>query len=447
MTTNFSFHCTICFEALDLFKRSPVVLPCGHTFICQQCSGRLTSCMECRYPLLMTVEETSSSSAENADIIDRPRTRHSRQNSLPHLLPSLQNQHFKHPQPAKKCIRVPIPKNFVLMSLMKSSNWTDKETSTNDQVCDDDDDDKYVKKGVESIQDSYGTYAVRERGGLLVCGKNDNKIALEEEENIQEDATDPSTDDSPTDNDDDDASLDLNDMLTEVRSVIVTQDSFDAVGHKSTEIQLLDDLSTTCIPDEKLEYGRTVQVVEFQNGVAKLARGSGIIEARPDQLVKVGDARDNACLIEGKLLSLQKRREKTKIEVNEMDCDISKLNKELSKAMTVPFRDRPHENTYSFPIDENCIYRTETSTTLSTSNSDDFSLYTSNSSSETMSSLPNAQQSVDQESVSSTQAYPQTPPRPSHRVDFRSGMSGYGLSGHRPSPRRNPRSIRRHSIY
>src|SRR6056300_1362108 len=51
----FSFHCTICFESLNLTDRAPVVLPCGHTYICELCAKRLDKCMECRKPLTSTV--------------------------------------------------------------------------------------------------------------------------------------------------------------------------------------------------------------------------------------------------------------------------------------------------------------------------------------------------------------------------------------------------------
>jgi Zinc finger, C3HC4 type (RING finger) len=51
----FSFHCMICFEEFDnTSSRYPVVLPCGHTYVCNTCSDRLEKCMECRTSLYMT---------------------------------------------------------------------------------------------------------------------------------------------------------------------------------------------------------------------------------------------------------------------------------------------------------------------------------------------------------------------------------------------------------
>jgi hypothetical protein len=37
MASPFSFHCIICIEEFDQRDRYPVVLPCGHTYVCNQC--------------------------------------------------------------------------------------------------------------------------------------------------------------------------------------------------------------------------------------------------------------------------------------------------------------------------------------------------------------------------------------------------------------------------
>lgn len=52
----FSFHCMICFEEFDPQTNYPVVLPCGHTYVCIECANRLDKCMECRTPLTMKIE-------------------------------------------------------------------------------------------------------------------------------------------------------------------------------------------------------------------------------------------------------------------------------------------------------------------------------------------------------------------------------------------------------
>jgi len=52
----FSFHCMICFEEFDPEVNYPVVLPCGHTYVCATCAGRIDMCMECRAPLVARID-------------------------------------------------------------------------------------------------------------------------------------------------------------------------------------------------------------------------------------------------------------------------------------------------------------------------------------------------------------------------------------------------------
>ena len=59
----FSFHCIICFEAFNLEDRPPVILPCGHTYVCAPCSKRLDKCMECRTSLFIKPEDARRNSA------------------------------------------------------------------------------------------------------------------------------------------------------------------------------------------------------------------------------------------------------------------------------------------------------------------------------------------------------------------------------------------------
>ena len=49
--TDVALHCMICYEEFDLKDHYPVVLPCGHTYVCVVCAKRLKKCMECREPL------------------------------------------------------------------------------------------------------------------------------------------------------------------------------------------------------------------------------------------------------------------------------------------------------------------------------------------------------------------------------------------------------------
>ena len=51
IATQVALHCIICYEEFDLKNHQPVVLPCGHTYVCIVCAKRLKKCMECREPL------------------------------------------------------------------------------------------------------------------------------------------------------------------------------------------------------------------------------------------------------------------------------------------------------------------------------------------------------------------------------------------------------------
>ncbi len=57
----FSFHCLICIEPFNGNDRPPVVLPCGHTYICEPCSRRIDKCTECRMSLFVQPDDLTSS--------------------------------------------------------------------------------------------------------------------------------------------------------------------------------------------------------------------------------------------------------------------------------------------------------------------------------------------------------------------------------------------------
>lgn len=447
MDTNFSFHCTICFEAFDSEERAPVVLPCGHTFICQQCSCRLDKCMECRYPLFLPVDGEESLDGRNTFHEGRPR--HQRRNSLPSVLPNP-------PESTKIAVQkktLPMPKNVVLISLMESSGWSERDDDKNDKAFENHDD-GFVKKGIEQLHCDCGTYAVIERDGLDISEGIVVKESYDDsKKNIKED---------------DEESLGPSDIL-ELNTMVITQDSFDIIGHASTEIKLLDSNDDQ---ENKLHYGRTIQVVKFEDGKAKLARGAGSLEVKPGQLVKVGAARDKACQIEGRILSLKKKREEMELKMKEMDKEITLAAKKLSKATALPFNDcigsESHFGEYQ---DQESI---ATTTALTFTASDDVSLSGNSFISDVTNINDSPRQQAGQEqiyrSLSQGQSVPNSPARrslpsvpnsparrsptsvlssPARRssVDFNGGFSGYGFSGHR-APRRLPkRQIRSLSAY
>jgi hypothetical protein len=167
----FSFHCMICFEEFDTQTNYPVVLPCGHTYVCVECANRLDKCMECRMPLTMKLELPAatppsrhggggggggggpgggaSSSAPSAPVLDhqkenqknlyadRVRNSPGFRRRYGHLEEYNDGGHGKRggpqggssprtgipqqpPVPTPK-IRLPLPKNAVLLSLIQAS--------------------------------------------------------------------------------------------------------------------------------------------------------------------------------------------------------------------------------------------------------------------------------------------------------------------------------------
>ena len=126
---SFNFHCTICFEAFHPEFRPPVVLPCGHTYLCAPCSKRIKRCMECRTSLFLTppseciVENTTLShpqtqSQTNSRHYAQTRGRNRTTANLG------RNAFARSPTPTtaektpKEPIPLPIPKNLLLISLM-----------------------------------------------------------------------------------------------------------------------------------------------------------------------------------------------------------------------------------------------------------------------------------------------------------------------------------------
>jgi hypothetical protein len=68
-----------------------------------------------------------------------------------------------------------------------------------------------------------------------------------------------------------------------------------------------------------IEKGQTVQVVDIDNGVVKLARGMGYIVAGESQLVKVGGPLDRSCQLEGTLDIVEQRKLELQRELSQIE--------------------------------------------------------------------------------------------------------------------------------
>jgi hypothetical protein len=318
------FHCIICFEEFNLHERLPVVLPCGHTFVCAPCSKRLKRCMECREPLFYTIPKhnnnninhskgPSSSSSSPMTCASQSQQQPARQSRLaattgvnnissssssgggryspapltpPH--PSMGSSP-PHPSTVTKVL-FPIPKNLVLIAMMEAARSAQKpalldgDLDTSEQVPFIDDsslnqndgdefDLKRILTGVATLSGSCGTFVVKAKEGLSILPSiPDIQGILPTIPDVQDPAP-------PR------AAVTAGDSKLTVADLNISGDDHHhparpilEEGH-SSPLDILE-------PPLRLEQGQTVQVVTFDDGYAKLARGMGFVKAKHNELVK-----------------------------------------------------------------------------------------------------------------------------------------------------------------
>ena len=312
----FHLHCVICFDAFDLENRPPVVLPCGHTYLCEPCSKRLKRCMECRTPLfhqpVVTAGPTHERHGSNGNpmiLSPAPHTPiHRRYQPSPSYRYGYQNaqqqpQNSHSPIPPTKVEQIPLPcpKNLVLMSIMEAAQRRHLQT-TNDANADADadkenefeayDNNTNILNGIAEVSNSSGTYVVREANGLWMQPQPSHPIDEYHNSHLEHNA--------------------------ETKAIHIKQ-------------------------------GQQVQIAEEQDGVYVLSRKKGFIVASNSQIVKgmihwirsfmnfafllphhictivsnvkllVGPARDLSCQIEGTLCSVQNSRRTLLQKVTELE--------------------------------------------------------------------------------------------------------------------------------
>ena len=122
-------HCVICYEEFDLKDRKPVVLPCGHTYLCAVCAKRIKICHECREPLYWNPPKQTQPqhmiNNHQHNIHRSPATsRYSRYNhsryspsTPPHPAGGLVTNK---PPEKREEVPLPCPKNVVLMEMIEA---------------------------------------------------------------------------------------------------------------------------------------------------------------------------------------------------------------------------------------------------------------------------------------------------------------------------------------
>ena len=279
MASPFSFHCMICFEEFNIETRFPVVLPCGHTYICNECAQRLDKCMECRTPLIEFVpntkgdqNQTVTSGGSSSETLgwstrnlgpNNTRNRNSRNRgivgSLNKAAPTLTKR------------RLQLPKNVVLLSLIEATELAtesvqgqEHEPSLNDSpminpsVLDlEVDEEEKIRTGTSLAISDCGTYAVSAKDGLEIFPNRPESFLHHSEEDVDT----------------------LVRFYNKDNALGVQADGDDK---KSSE----DNPQKESSSPGRLSWGDRIQIVSMQNGWAKMARGYGYVRAGTQQLVK-----------------------------------------------------------------------------------------------------------------------------------------------------------------
>jgi hypothetical protein len=223
MSGESALHCVICFEEFSLKERPPVVLPCGHTYVCLVCSKKIKRCMECREPLFWTPPPPANSNMNKGPTggaMNNHNFNHntrygagggaagvrrglgsSYQQQQQHHYQSMQQHHHQQPPlfPGKpqEPLPLPVPKNLVLLEQIEAAErqalilknaaavaaaaasgpkGTRNKFPTNKEDDDDDEEvDDFSRLATISVTDACGTYAVRDPQGLAVLPFDPNR--------------------------------------------------------------------------------------------------------------------------------------------------------------------------------------------------------------------------------------------------------------------------------
>lgn len=249
-------------------RRYPVVLPCGHTYVCNQCAERLDKCMECRTPLVQIIPRGP---VGDAGYSGRGGGRWSSR-------PAGTVSPGGPPQPPIKK-RLPLPKNVVLMSLIEATELAAESVRSQEQrpsleesphlsipnaILDiEEEEEEKIRTGTSLAISDCGTYAVAAKDGLEIYpGRPISGSSEVNEQGAEDEEVDTLV-----------RFFHLDHKLDIGESQTIDED------HK-TELQYKE------MNPVKLRWGDRVQIVSTEAGWAKLARGYGYVRADKNQLVK-----------------------------------------------------------------------------------------------------------------------------------------------------------------
>lgn len=327
----------ICFEEFNPDARYPVVLPCGHTYVCNMCGDRLDKCMECREPLFITMPRTAlNNQPANNGGRSAPSYRTPRGVAPP-----------SPPVPPIKR-RLPLPKNVVLLSLIEATELATEDASSKPEssprhiksnystsigsldggsarslddpsacasscnINAEDLEAERIKLGTSMAVSVAGTYAVTDKTGLSIFSSRPSSRSRPAEESSGKQTS-------------------VEDVDKLVRHFHLDQKI--ETGDSTAEEDELKENRIKDQPPARLSCGDRVQVVAIEGRWAKLARGYGYVRADDNKLVKVGSTVDRACKLEAMLRSLSQQRKRLRKEQSKVDNMFIRLMNDLQVSL------------------------------------------------------------------------------------------------------------------
>ena len=302
------FHCIICFESFDCDKKYPVCLPCGHTYICNECASRIDKCYECRTNLFYYVEDENTTqtnvAANTNDRYTRSYVYRNNNNNNNNNRRQIHNNVTKPKQKVKK--RLPLPKNLVLCSLIESNNnasTIEKQSirvlhgNSNDIL------DKEFDLELRAIVDSNtcGTYIVTNQEGVVVYNTKAKSKS---------------------------SSKSLTSLSSSDNSSSSSSGLYESIGSNSKIWSSIKVKKSKNKKTHKLKYGDKIQIVSIDNddsNYAILARRYGYVSTQ--HIKRISGPLDKVCRIEGILYNLFIHWK----SIEHQKTSISKLKKSLIK--------------------------------------------------------------------------------------------------------------------
>lgn len=344
---NFTLNCVICFDPFNDQEQYPVILPCGHTFVCNECASRLDNCHECRQSLFVEPKQAQAQAIVDPSVLfddempkwykplpprPSPRERHRAQ--------SFRKKKAKTPQEVVlNPIRLPLPKNLVLLEMIGVAKATMKKSQG--QVDEDQCAEMIAKEGIHALTSECGTYVVKDTLQIL----RERPAEMEEATAYRhKTSTRPNNRDNNTSR----KSQGILKSLSSRKKKGPNSNKKSSprarakrLGPKGShsfeqddECNDLSSVASTIPPEiENLEPGDYVHVVAFDNGIAKLARRRGYVHARPEQLVKVAGPHDDVVAIEGQLCAMINKHKACLQDLIDMKKERTKLLLRLKLAI------------------------------------------------------------------------------------------------------------------